>query len=284
MNGFVNVNKKFGDGSTFVVGKVKKKLSSKCGHMGTLDPLASGVLPVGISKATRLFDYLLDKRKTYIAEFEFGRLTDTLDCEGTDVYTGGRVPTKEEITCVLGDFVGEIDQVPPRFSAKMVAGKRGYELARRGVAFELPPKRVTIDGVECIGQTAENKYTFRIDCRGGTYIRSLARDIANKLGTYGTMTALQRTAAGVFTLENSVSLEEFMGSDNPWQYVLPTDEAISFPKIKLSEVHSVRLLNGLFDRVDCPDGLYRVYAVDTFWGVGEVENGLLKMRAYCREC
>jgi len=173
VNGFVNVNKKFGDGSTFVVGKVKKKLSSKCGHMGTLDPLASGVLPVGISKATRLFDYLLDKRKTYIAEFEFGRLTDTLDCEGTDVYTGGRVPTKEEITCVLGDFLGEIDQIPPAYSAKMVDGVRSYDLARRGIEVQLKPKRVRIDSVTCLEQKEEGNHHHarqRVPPQGGTQI------------------------------------------------------------------------------------------------------------------
>ena len=284
MNGFVNINKLSGMGSTYAVGRVKKKLNARCGHMGTLDPLASGVLPVGIGKSTRLFDFLLDKQKTYVAEFEFGYLTDTLDCEGTVVKSGGLIPTKEEITRVLGDFIGQIDQVPPNFSAKMVDGKRGYDLARRGVEFTLPPKRVTIDNIELCSQISEGKYSFRIDCRGGTYIRSLARDISAALGTYATMTALCRTAAGIFTLENAVTVEELLDSDNPWQYVIPTDEAVSFPKLTLSGEQATKLLNGVFEDLGTEDGTYRVYAPEGFWGIGVSEGGILRMKAYCREC
>lgn len=284
MIGFINVYKRRGDGSTFVVGKLKKKLNAKCGHMGTLDPLASGVLPVGIGKATRLFDYLLDKKKTYVAEFEFGRTTDSLDCEGKVLSEGLPVPTEEEILRVLGDFCGEIDQVPPNFSAKMIAGKRSYVLARKGVEFSLPPKRVTVYGIELLGRTEGNKFKFKIECGGGTYIRSLARDIAKKLGTVGLMTALERTVSGVFSLQNAVKLEEFLASDEPEKYIIPVDEVISYEKIRLTKTEAERLLNGLYDKYPFPEGLYRVYSEDDFWGVGKVENGFIKMKAYCREC
>ncbi len=283
MTGFINVFKKVGDGSTYVVNKLKKKLDGKCGHMGTLDPLACGVLPIGIGKAVRLFDYLLDKKKIYEAEFTFGRATDSLDLEGRIVAQGERIPLIDEINCVLSHFCGEIEQVPPNFSAKMVAGKRGYDLARKGVEFTLPPKKVTIDSLECLGQTAEDSFAFRIECRGGTYIRSLARDIAEAVGTVGFMTALKRTAAGCFTAENAVSLEEILSSDNPKQYLIPTDEAVSYPKLVLSGRQAERLLNGLYDAYSLGEGLYRVYNGEEFWGVGAIENGLLKMRAYCRE-
>lgn len=284
MNGFVSIDKLVGVGSTYVVNKLKKKLDARCGHMGTLDPLASGVLPVGINKSTRLFDYLLDKRKTYVAEFDFGYETDTLDCEGKVIKSDGLIPTAEEITRVLGGFIGEIDQVPPRFSAKMIAGKRGYDLARKGVDFTLPAKRVTIDGITLLEKLSDSKYSLKIDCRGGTYIRSLARDISAALGTCATMTALRRTEAGIFTLNNSVSLEEFLSSDNPQKYIIPTDEAVSFEKVFLSGEQSERLLNGLFDNLGLADGFYRVYAPEGFWGVGYAEEGVLKMKAYCREC
>ena len=283
MTGFVNIYKESGVGSTYVVNKIKKKLGQKCGHMGTLDPMASGVLPVGINKATRLFDYLLDKRKTYIAEIEFGRLTDTLDALGKTEKEGGAVPTFEQITRVLGDFCGEIEQIPPRFSAKNVGGRRGYELARQGVDFTLPSKRVTVDNISCLGKTGEKTFAFRIDCRGGTYIRSLARDIAAALGTFGTMTALERTAAGIFDKSNSVSLEEFLAAADVSKYILPADTAVNFPAFVLTEMQAAKLLNGVYEKLPVADGTYRVYAGCIFWGVGEAKDGILKMKAYCRE-
>ena len=284
MIGFININKNVGDGSTRAVSKVKRLFKTPCGHMGTLDPLASGVLPIGVGKATRLFNFLLDKQKTYIAEFEFGYLTDTLDCTGAVLKSGGRIPAKEEITYVLGDFLGEIDQIPPAYSAKMVDGVRSYDLARRGIEVQLKPKRVRIDGVTCLEQKEEGKFSFRIVCGGGTYIRSIARDLGEKLGTYCTMTALKRTAAGVFTIENSITVEELLSSEHPEELIIPADTAVSYPKVFLSESQGARLLNGVYDDYGLPEGLYRVYTMDEFWGIGVVENSLLKMKAYCREC
>ncbi|MBP5193424.1 MAG: pseudouridine synthase, partial [Clostridia bacterium] len=158
MTGFINVFKPAGEGSTYTVGRVKKKINVKCGHMGTLDPMASGVLPVGLGKATRLFDFLLKKKKTYLATFEFERLTDTLDGTGKTIKLGGSIPSKDEIMCVLGDFSGTIEQIPPHYSAVNVAGSRGYDLARRGVEFTLPPKLVTVDSIEILGSADEKSY------------------------------------------------------------------------------------------------------------------------------
>ena len=142
MNGFINLIKPSGMSSAYAVGKAKKKFNMPCGHMGTLDPMAEGVLPVGIGKASRLFQYLLDKEKTYVARFLFGVDTDTLDVTGERTRVTGVIPDTNTIKSVLNNFVGEIDQVPPRYSAKCVDGKRGYQLARQGVEFELPPKIV----------------------------------------------------------------------------------------------------------------------------------------------
>ena len=283
MTGFVNIYKESGVGSTYAVNKIKKKLNCKCGHMGTLDPMACGVLPIGIGKATRLFDFLLGKSKTYVTEIEFGRLTDTLDALGKTEKEGGRIPTYDEITRVLGDFCGEIEQVPPKYSAKNVNGKRGYELARKGVEFTLEPKKVTVNKIICTGRPKENTYSFLVDCLGGTYIRSLARDIAAALGTFGTMTALERTAAGVFGLENSVGLNEFLAAEDVSPYIIPADGVLSFPKLVLTETEAEKLLNGIYRRMQINDGLYRVYCGEEFWGVGAADNGILKMKAYCRE-
>ena len=180
--GFFNVNKPSGITSSTVVNKLKWLTGVPCGHMGTLDPLASGVLPVGVGNATRLFDYFLEKEKEYIAEFTFGVDSDTLDSTG-NLICGGHVPNEREIEIVLPTFFGDIMQVPPKYSAKNVNGQRGYDLARAGVEFTLPPKQVRIDGIELLGKSKdkENTFLFKIRCGGGTYIRSLARDIANAL-------------------------------------------------------------------------------------------------------
>lgn len=282
MNGFINLIKPSGMSSAYAVGKAKKKFNMPCGHMGTLDPMAEGVLPVGIGKASRLFQYLLDKEKTYVARFLFGVDTDTLDVTGETTRVTSVLPDINTIKNVLNNFVGEIDQVPPRYSAKCVDGKRGYQLARQGVEFELPPKKVTVLGIECLGQTGENEYEFKIDCKGGTYIRSLARDIALACGSLGVMSKLTRTKCGIFTMENGVSVEEFINTDSAEKFLIPSDLAVSFPKIVLSNEKATRILNGLFDKTDYIDGLYRVYNEDAFWGVGTVEEGVLKITSYVR--
>ena len=207
--GFFNVNKPSGITSSTVVNKIKWLTGVPCGHMGTLDPLASGVLPVGVGNATRLFDYFLEKEKEYIAEFTFGVDADTLDSTGTLVY-GGRVPNEREIEAVLPQFFGDIMQVPPKYSAKNVNGRRGYDLARAGVEFELAPKKVHIYGMELLERLADKPDTFRIKirCGGGTYIRSLARDIAAALDTKAVMSALCRTQSGVFTLPNAIDFAD----------------------------------------------------------------------------
>ena len=140
-SGFINVNKAAGVSSAREVAVIKKLTGQACGHLGTLDPMACGVLPVAVGNATRLFDYFLTKRKRYIAEFTFGTDTDTLDTTGTITAEGGRIPSEEEICAALPYLTGELMQVPPNYSAKNVNGARGYELARKGEVFTLPPKK-----------------------------------------------------------------------------------------------------------------------------------------------
>ena len=152
--GFFCVDKPSGVVSSAVVNKLKWLCGMPTGHMGTLDPLASGVLPVGVGNATRLFNYFLEKRKTYIAEFTFGVDSDTLDSTG-NLIPGGHVPTEEQISSVLSTFFGDIMQIPPKYSAKNVNGKRGYELARAGVEFELAPKKVHIYSMEMLGKSED---------------------------------------------------------------------------------------------------------------------------------
>ena len=268
--------------SAYAVGAVKKKFNLPCGHMGTLDPMASGVLPVGVYKTSRLFNYLLDKKKTYVAEFTFGYSTDTLDITGAKTEETRVIPTIEELKAVLGEFIGEIDQVPPKYSAKCIAGKRGYELARKGIDFNLESKKVKITNLELVEQTSNNSFSFKIDCTGGTYIRSLARDIAFRVNSLGVMSKLERTACGIFNKENSVSIEEFKNSSQPEKYLISPDEAVDFEKVVLTKNQAQRILDGVYDKYSFNDGVYRVYNEEEFWGIGSVKDKVLKIDAYIR--
>ena len=271
MTGFLNIRKEEGASSAYVVSRVRRLVHTPCGHMGTLDPLASGVLPVGIGNATRLFDFFLDKKKTYLAHFRFGVTTDTLDGEGA-VRPAGRVPSRAEIEGVLPGFVGEIDQLPPKYSAKSVNGRRSYELARAGQEVELSPKRVRIEDIELLEQTGADEFSFRIVCGGGTYIRALARDIAAKLGTGAYMSGLVREGSGPFSLETAVRLSE-LTPENVAEHLIPTDSVLPFPSIS---VEDKRYFQGV--RIPCAheDGLYKIYSAEGFYGLGRVEGGELR--------
>ena len=282
MVGFVNINKPVGMSSAQAVTAVKKKFNCPCGHMGTLDPMAAGVLPVGIGKASRLFDYLLDKEKIYVARFKFGYTTDTLDVTGTETERTDIIPTIEQINSVLGNFVGAIEQVPPKYSAKCVDGKRGYELARKGVEFELKPKLVFINSARCLGRVGNDEFEFEFSVKGGTYIRSLARDIAKAVGTVGVMSALDRKKAGVFDYSNGVSVEELRSSNQPEKFLIAPDSTITFEKLVLTEEQATKILNGVYLDYGFKEGVYRVYNGENFWGIGVVENGSVRIKAYVR--
>ena len=280
--GFFNVDKPSGIVSSTVVNKIKWLSGVPCGHMGTLDPLASGVLPVGVGNATRLFDYFLEKEKEYVAEFTFGVDSDTLDSTG-NLVQGGHVPDEKDIEAVLPTFFGDIMQVPPKYSAKNVNGRRGYDLARAGIEFELAPKKVHIYGMEMLGKKegSEDTYLVKIRCGGGTYIRSLARDIAAALGTKAVMSALNRTQSGIFTLPNAVPFD-FFTQDPPVEelekYLIPTETVLPFETLSLTEKGVERILQGQFVTVDVMDGIYKIYTADGFYGLAEVVNGKAKAK------
>ncbi len=271
MTGFVNVFKPEGVGSTKAVGRVKYLTKTPCGHMGTLDPLACGVLPVGVGNAARLFDYFLQKEKRYSARFVFGATTDTLDREGA-VVRGGRIPDAQEVEAALPAFAGEIMQTPPRFSAVSVNGRRGYALARSGAAFEPSAKRVRISSFTLTGQTAPDEFAFEIVCGGGTYIRSLARDLAAALGTQGYMSYLQRTASGPFTVQTAVPFDE-LTAENIASYLIPTDSVLPFPALEGADE---RIFHGVGVSVECADGQYKLYRGGEFYGIARVEAGIAR--------
>lgn len=276
MTGFINVNKACGVSSAREVAIIKKFTGMPCGHMGTLDPMASGVLPIAVGNASRLFDYMLDKRKKYVAEFRFGVDSDTLDITGCVTENAGFVPEYAQIKDVLGKFVGDIFQVPPKYSAKNIAGRRGYELAREGVEFELEPKLVKIYSIDILGQDGD-VFQFEIECGGGTYIRSLARDIAKRLGTCAVMSALQRVSSGVFTVDNSVCTHS-LNKENIESYIIPTDSILPFESIFPNDSESFKLFNGLPVPSLKADGVYKIYKNGSFYGLAEVKQSLLKVR------
>ena len=212
INGWIVLDKPVGLGSTQAVSKVKRALREagepkhKVGHGGTLDPLASGVLPIAIGEATKLCGRMLDASKSYEFTVRFGEETDTIDMEGQVVATSDVRPSRDQIETVIPAFTGEIDQIPPAYSALKVEGKAAYARARAGENVELKSRKVTIFELLLHESTADSA-TFQVRVSKGTYIRSLARDIARALNTVGHVTMLRRTRAGPFGLEKAISLD-----------------------------------------------------------------------------
>lgn len=280
--GFFNVDKPSEVVSSAVVNKIKWLCGLPAGHMGTLDPLASGVLPVGVGNATRLFNYFLEKRKTYLAEFTFGVDSDTLDSTGTLVY-GGQVPAEAEIESALPALLGEVLQIPPKYSAKNVNGKRGYELARAGIEFELAPKKVHIYSVKLLGKgEKENSFRFEIVCGGGTYIRSIARDLAASLHTKAVMNALRRTQSGVFSAEKAIPYEWFLREEiTPAELeekIIRTDSVLPFSVLEVGAKERERLLVGQTVPIGEEDGTYKFYNADgSFYGLAEAKGKRVKL-------
>ena len=209
IDGWLVIDKPLGMGSTNVVSKIKWSLSpTKIGHAGTLDPLASGVLPIALGHATKLIPFVMDGTKIYDFQVTWGAETETDDKEGSIIQTSEKRPSEEAVRAVLSDFVGTIEQVPPAYSAMKVAGKRAYDLARAGEEVNLKPREIQVKelhllrfGVDCAD--------FRVICGKGTYVRSLGRDIGRKLGCLGYISELRRVACGPFSLEQATDIHAF---------------------------------------------------------------------------
>src|SRR5690348_1392810 len=234
LHGWIILDKPVGLGSTTSVSAVKRifrqaeEPKTKVGHGGTLDPLASGVLPIALGEATKLCGRMLDATKAYDFTIRFGEETDTLDAEGELVSTSDVRPTHEQIAVVLARFTGEIEQVPPAYSALKVGGKPAYKRARAGQDLELQPRRVTVSELRLLSAT-DNEASLSCTVSKGTYIRSLARDVAQALGTVGHVSYLRRTRAGPFGLDQAVSLdflEETAKARQLTRAVLPLQAAL----------------------------------------------------------
>lgn len=277
MNGIVIVDKPQGWTSQDVTARLRRVFSTRrIGHGGTLDPMATGVLPVFVGRATRAVEFFEHAEKTYEATLRLGMKTDTQDITGTVLEERPVTVTEQDILNVLPAFRGEILQIPPMYSALKVNGQKLYDLARKGKEVERQPRPITIHELELLhfdGQDAR----IRVRCSKGTYIRTLCEDMGEKLGCLGCMAALRRTRAGEYTIEKAVPLQTLLDAENPEQYLLSMDSPfLGYPAVTLSENQERRCRNGNAFTLRVPDGTYRAYGKNGgFLMLARVENGVM---------
>lgn len=282
MTGFIVLDKPEGITSFKANAIVRSTLRvKKTGHTGTLDPMATGVLPVAIGSSARFIDLLPNHEKSYIASFRLGETTDTLDITGTTLTTSDNIPGFDETVGIFADFTGEITQLPPMYSAIKKDGVRLYELARQGIEIEREARSVTIKKLELVSFSSD-EYTISVDCSQGTYIRSLISDIGDKLGCGAVMTRLRRTFSNGFSIEDAHTPEQLKAAAADGMLsslIIPTDRVLSdYPAVTVSEAQAKRFKNGGeldTDRlkVALTHGYYRVYAPSgTFLGLGELRQ------------
>lgn len=279
MTGFICLNKQQDITSFWAVRQTLKLLGEKKGgHTGTLDPFATGVLPIALGRATRFIELLPSSRKAYIAKLQLGIITDTLDITGEVISKAPVHASAFEIEQLLDDYLGTINQVPPMYSAIRKDGARLYDLARKGEIVEREERQVNIYRLDFLG-FEDNTVEIYVECSAGTYIRSLADDIGADLGCGAVLSELCRTRSNGFSIDKSTTLEQMrqMTPEELNGLVIPLDEALKkYEKVTVSEAQAFRFKNGgalLRNRLDCSDeiGLYRVYSPDgRFLGVGEI--------------
>jgi len=248
-HGWLNINKPVGMTSATCVAVVRKTIdAAKVGHAGTLDPLASGVLPIALGEATKTVAYMQDFEKIYDFSIRWGERRATDDTEGEVIATSDHRPSETEIRAALPDFVGLIEQTPPAFSAIKVNGERAYALAREGIDPDLKSRHVTINKLDLTGISSPDAAEFTVMCGKGMYVRSLARDLAIQLGTEGHLGHLVRRAVGPFVLDEAISLEllqELSHIAPPFEAILPIQTALAdIPALALSVEEALRLRNG----------------------------------------
>lgn len=286
MEGIIVVNKPKGITSFDVIRKLKKILKTKkIGHTGTLDPLATGVMLMCVGKVTKLASDLEAKDKVYIADFDIGYATDTYDIEGKKIAENIIEVSKENLEQSIKKFIGNIKQVPPMYSAIKIDGNKLYHLARKGIEVERPERDVTIEYINLL-DFKDNKAKIETKVSKGCYIRSLVFDIGQDLGTYATMTALQRKQVGDYSLEDSYSLEQIeeMVLNNDFKFLKTVEEIFSYDKYNLqTEKEFILYKNGNTVKIkeNLENKKYRIYFQDEFIGLANVENNnLLKGYKY----
>ena len=264
-NGIIVIDKPAGWTSMDVCAKLRGMYREKrIGHAGTLDPMATGVLPVFIGRATRAVEFASEGEKEYVAGLKLGVVTNTQDTSGEVLETHPVHVTVEQLETVLARFRGDIEQIPPMYSAIKINGKKLYELARKGKEVERKARAVTIHALTLEEQTAPDEYVIRVRCSKGTYVRTLCHDIGQALGCGGTMSSLRRTMAAGFTLEQAVSLDDVQNSEDRSALLLSVDAYFStYPSITVEGSAEKKLRNGMtLVMPHLAPGQYRVYGGD----------------------
>lgn len=287
LSGVIAVNKLQGWTSFDVIGKLRGVLHiRRLGHGGTLDPMATGVLPVFVGKATRCCDIMPDKRKCYTAGFRLGLTTDTQDITGEILSQSDTAVARGEIEALLPEFTGDIMQLPPMYSAVKVGGKKLVDLAREGKQIERTPRKIHINSLNITEYDEQSREgTLEIDCMQGTYVRTIIDDIGSKLGCGGAMTSLIRTRSGGFDLDECYTIDELQrlaDEDGIGGVILPTDRVFEmYPSAALDERCTGLYKNGVKLRPDqagfTDGGIHRIYARDgSFLGLAQLINGELR--------
>lgn len=278
MDGIIIVNKPKNCTSHDIVQKAKKVFCEKVGHTGTLDPMATGVLPLLIGKGTLCSKYLINHDKIYEVQLTLGIKTDTADSEGT-IIEEKKVPQeifqKERIEEVLETLLGKQEQMPPMYSAIKVKGKKLYEYARKGQVVEVQPRPIEIYGIKLLKiNQQEKQIEFQVACSKGTYIRSLCEDIAERMGTVGYMSELNRIQVGEFSIKQAISIEQLEKGEIP--YITIEEIFSDRQEILLEKQRLQPFLNGVKLTMKKTDGVYRIYCNQQFIGIGIVDKGFLK--------
>ena len=277
MNGIVIIDKPQGWTSQDVTARLRRVFNTKrIGHGGTLDPMATGVLPVFVGRATRGVEFFEHAEKTYETVLRLGITTDTEDITGTVLTRCDAFVTGAQLEQVLQQFRGEIMQVPPMYSALKVNGQKLCDLARKGKEVERKPRPITIHELTLLGMETDG-IRLRVRCSKGTYIRTLCKDIGQALGCGGCMAALRRVTAGEYTIEESVPLAELLESEDPGAYLRPVDTMFrNYPAVTLSEKQTLRCRNGNSFSVKMENGTYRAYSQSgEFLMLAKVEDGIM---------
>lgn len=275
MNGVIVVNKPEGFTSHDVVAKLRGILKTRrIGHSGTLDPMATGVLPVFVGRATRACEFATGDDKTYRAEMLLGTVTDTQDITGTVLSESTVSVSDEQLNSVIKSFVGAISQIPPMYSALKVDGKKLCDLARRGVEVERKARNITIHSID-FERISNDKIILKAKVSKGTYIRTLCHDIGQALGCGATLTKLERIQAGAFTIDDCYTIDEIQEKGET--LIRPVDSLFAeYPELFVDEKGTFRIKNGASIKFEAPNGKYRVYSDTEFLMLGEIENNVLK--------
>lgn len=286
MDGIVIINKPKGCTSHDIVYKTKKIFNEKVGHTGTLDPNATGVLPLLIGKGTLLSKYLINHDKVYEVGLKLGIKTETADSEGNTIQIHeipDNATNKTYVNNVLQEFIGKQKQIPPMYSAIKVNGKKLYEYARKGEKIEIEPRDIEIFDITLIDVDAfNNRILFKVSCSKGTYIRSLCEDIAKELGTVGYMDSLNRTKVGEFNISDAINIEQLEANKDNKDFMdkhFITIESFCKDKqsIKLNDKALSKFLNGVKLKYNFDDGIYKIYnSTNQFVGTAIIQNGFLK--------